>query len=95
MIPEQLQTWITSIVSQFSEYFTEMKNKYGGKKGSILASLTKEDKAKFDLILKRLLHIYRTSINLKFMKNNIGSNEYIDKVLQIVQVIIEDEERVA
>ena len=95
MVPQKLQSFIYNDVQSFCQFFKVKVKESSSVQRSILDSLTKTDKTVFHLIIKKLLHIYKISSNLRFMKTNFSSHEYIKDVLSIVQIIIKDEERVS
>ena len=54
---------------------------------------SKLEKKKLALLIEKILHILKISLNLSFAKTNICKDEYLLKVLSIVQRIIDNEDR--
>ena len=51
----------------------------------------KSEQKELQLIISKILHVFKISINLSSIKDNICEDEYLQKVLSIVQKIIDNE----
>lgn len=79
-----LNRYLSSFTSFFEEKFKQLEQNRSDASTSILAGNSKNQKKQLILIIEKIQHIIKISLNVNSIEKNICQDQYLHQVLSIV-----------
>lgn len=83
MVHAKLSQIINTSLMAFTDFFND-KFACLTRLDSVLENCQKADRKELQLIISKILHVFKISLNLSFVRINICEDEYLQQVLTIV-----------